>query len=74
MPLFMDIHLVGEISVEDTRKAHLADLAVQEKYGVNTTSIGLMKKPELFIVSWKAPTRNRVQQPTERPMELLRAR
>lgn len=34
MPLFMDIHYVGEISVEDTRKAHLADLAVQEKYGV----------------------------------------
>jgi AraC-like DNA-binding protein len=34
MPLFMDIHLVGEVSLEDTRKAHLADLAVQEKYGV----------------------------------------
>ena len=34
MPLFMDIHYVGEISVEDTRKAHLADLEVQEKYGV----------------------------------------
>jgi AraC-like DNA-binding protein len=34
MPLFMDIHYVGEISVDDTRKAHLADLAVQEKYGV----------------------------------------
>jgi len=34
MPLFMDIHLVGEVSVEETRKAHLADLAVQEKYGV----------------------------------------
>jgi AraC-like DNA-binding protein len=34
MPLFMDIHYVGQISVEDTRKAHLADLAVQEKYGV----------------------------------------
>lgn len=34
MPLFMDIHLVGEISVEDTRKAHIADLAIQEKYGV----------------------------------------
>lgn len=34
MPLFMDIHFVGEVSVEDTRKAHLADLAVQEKYGV----------------------------------------
>lgn len=34
MPLYMDIHFVGEVSVEDTRKAHLADLAVQEKYGV----------------------------------------
>ncbi len=34
MPLYMDIHFVGELSVEDTRKAHLADLAVQEKYGV----------------------------------------
>jgi AraC-like DNA-binding protein len=30
----MDIHFVGQVSVEDTRKAHLADLAVQEKYGV----------------------------------------
>lgn len=34
MPLFMDIHYVGEVSVEETRKAHLKDLAVQEKYGV----------------------------------------
>jgi AraC-like DNA-binding protein len=34
MPLFMDIHFVGEVSVEDTRLAHLKDLAVQEKYGV----------------------------------------
>lgn len=33
MPLFMDIHL-GEISVEDTKKAHLKDMAIQEKYGV----------------------------------------
>ena len=30
----MDIHLVGKVSIDDTRKAHLADLAVQEKYGV----------------------------------------
>jgi AraC-like DNA-binding protein len=34
MPLYMDIHFIGEVSLEDTRKAHLADLAVQEKYGV----------------------------------------
>ena len=35
MPLFMDIHFIGEITLEGTRKAHLANLAVQEKYGVN---------------------------------------
>ena len=34
MPFFMDIHLVGKISVEDTRRAHLKDLSVQENYGV----------------------------------------
>ncbi len=34
MPLFMDIHYIMEITLEETRKAHLADLAVQEKYGV----------------------------------------
>lgn len=34
MPLYMDIHFIGEVNIEDTRKAHLADLAVQEKYGV----------------------------------------
>lgn len=34
MPLYMDIHNVGKITLEDTRKAHLADLSVQEKYGV----------------------------------------
>lgn len=34
MPLYMDVHFVGEVSVEDTREAHLKDLSVQEKYGV----------------------------------------
>lgn len=33
MPLYMDIHY-GMFTMEDTRKAHMADLAVQEKYGV----------------------------------------
>ena len=30
----MDIHILGKISVEDARKAHLADVAIQGKYGV----------------------------------------
>ncbi len=30
----MDIHFVGDVSIEATKTAHLTDLAVQEKYGV----------------------------------------
>jgi class 3 adenylate cyclase len=35
MPLYMDIHELGDVSPEDVAKAHVADLEAQEKYGVN---------------------------------------
>jgi hypothetical protein len=36
MPLFMDTHdLHGPVSAEDVAKAHAADLATQERYGVS---------------------------------------
>jgi hypothetical protein len=36
MPLFMDLHtLPGPVSSEEVAKAHAADLATQEKYGVS---------------------------------------
>ncbi len=36
MPLFMDVHNIeGGVSVDDVAGAHQADLATQEKYGVN---------------------------------------
>src|SRR6266581_4067168 len=34
MPLYMDIHELGEVSADDVAKAHVADLEAQEKYGV----------------------------------------
>ena len=34
MPLFMDYHKIQNITVEDVVKAHMADLAIQEQYGV----------------------------------------
>ena len=34
MPLYMDIHELGEVSADDVEKAHVADLEAQEKYGV----------------------------------------
>lgn len=36
MPLFMDVHNIeGGVSEGDVAGAHAADLATQEKYGVN---------------------------------------
>lgn len=35
MPLYMDIHELGNVTVDDVAKAHVADLEAQEKYGVN---------------------------------------
>jgi class 3 adenylate cyclase len=35
MPLYMDIHELGDVSAEDVAKAHVADLEAQEKYCVN---------------------------------------
>ena len=34
MPLYMDIHTLGEVTAEDVAKAHAADVKVQGKYGV----------------------------------------
>ena len=35
MPLYMDVHHLGEpVTVDDVAKAHLADLQHQDKYGV----------------------------------------
>jgi len=34
MPLYMDIHKFSEITIEDVKKAHIADVSVQDQYGV----------------------------------------
>jgi class 3 adenylate cyclase len=34
MPLYLDIHELGQVTADDVAKAHLADLEAQEKYGV----------------------------------------
>jgi AraC-like DNA-binding protein len=34
MPLFMDFHKIENITLEDVTKAHMADEAIQEQYGV----------------------------------------
>lgn len=34
MPLYMDFHNFSEISIDEVKKAHIADKSVQDKYGV----------------------------------------
>ncbi len=35
MPLFMDVHTIGDgVAVDDVAHAHEADLATQDRYGV----------------------------------------
>lgn len=34
MPLYMDFHKIENVTVEDVKKAHMADIAIQDKYGV----------------------------------------
>jgi hypothetical protein len=38
MPLFMDVHTIGDgngVAADDVAKAHMADLQTQDKYGVD---------------------------------------
>ena len=45
MPLYMDIHKVpGVLEEEDMAKAHLADIAIQEKYGATVHTYWLNKE------------------------------
>jgi len=34
MPLFMDYHIISDITIDEVKKAHIADKAVQDRYGV----------------------------------------
>lgn len=69
MPLYMDIHFVKDISVEDAKNAHIKDLAVQENMVSPTINTGSMKRQAQSIVLWRVLTWNPVQRHTERLME-----
>ncbi|HKI88702.1 MAG TPA: DUF4242 domain-containing protein, partial [Draconibacterium sp.] len=34
MPLYMDFHIIPDVTIEDVKSAHMADEEVQHKYGV----------------------------------------
>ncbi len=35
MPLFLDVHTLKGVSASDAAEAHVRDLAIQERYGVD---------------------------------------
>ena len=50
MALFMDIHSIeGGVSADDVAGAHAADLATQDKYGANHSSIGVATMKAITI-------------------------
>ena len=40
MPLYMDVHNLGDgVTMDDVAQAHQADLAIQDRHGVNYLSL-----------------------------------
>jgi Protein of unknown function (DUF4242) len=59
MPLFMDLHKAEDYdakpTVEDIKKNHIADLAVQEKYGVKFLQYWINEDAGLVFCLMEAP-------------------
>lgn len=56
MPLYMDIHILDDVfTMEDARKAHLRDVAVQDKYGVISHQYWVNEKAGTAYCLMEAP-------------------
>jgi hypothetical protein len=51
----MDVHHVGEVSLDDVAKAHAADLATQADYGVNYKSYWVDEEKGTIFCLVEAP-------------------
>jgi AraC-like DNA-binding protein len=55
MSLYVDIHKIDKISVEDVKKAHAADLSVQDQYGVKYLQFWVNKEAALAFYLVEGP-------------------
>ena len=64
MPLFMDIHTVDseDFSAEDVVKAHMEDLAVQDKFGVKQLKYWVDEKAKTIFCLMEGPNRDACNQ------------
>jgi AraC-like DNA-binding protein len=60
MPLYMDCHDTPGIKIEEAEKAHLKDLAVQEKYGVKYISYWVNEESGKVFCLMKAPNKEAI--------------
>lgn len=60
MPLYMDIHTVDSdtFSVEDVVKAHMEDLAIQEKFGVTQLKYWVNEEAKTLFCLMKGPDKD----------------
>ena len=61
MPLFMDLHKASDYdtmpTVEDIKKNHIADLAVQHKYGVKFIQYWINEEAGMVFCLMEAPNK-----------------
>ena len=64
MPLYMDIHTVDSdaFSVEDVVKAHMEDLAIQEKFGVTQLKYWVNEKAKTIFCLMQGPDKEACHQ------------
>lgn len=61
MPLYMDIHKFAEITVEDVKKAHIADVSIQDQYGVKHHQFWVNEKAGLAFCLVEGPDKESCQ-------------
>jgi len=55
MPLYMDIHKSAEITIEDVKKAHVADKSIQDRYGVKYHQFWVNKEAGMVFCLCEGP-------------------
>ena len=57
MPLFMDFHKMENVTIEDVKTAHKADLAIQKKYGVKYHQFWVNKEASAVFCLVEGPNK-----------------
>jgi len=64
MPLYMDIHTVDsdELSAEDVVKAHMEDLAIEDKFGVKQLKYWVNEQGKTIFCLMEGPSKEACNQ------------